>query len=196
MRSRTFNTEVIMRKVATVLSLALLMPPLLAAQQPKFEVGTRAGFTFLTNSGDVLSFGVPGGGASPFGNALLGNSVMHVGFFPSENIMIEPQLGFGLINISDGADETFTRLILGLQGLWMASGVTTNSFYLGPNLAFSLIDANGVDAESDFAAGATLGYRSLPLDFVSVRLETHYRRWFDADVNEFGVSVVLGVVVN
>ncbi len=186
-----------MRKLAMVLSMILLIPALLAAQQPKFEVGTRGGVTYITNDGNLLAVALPGAGAAPLGNTLLGNSVVHFGFFPSPNIMVEPQLGFQLLNVSNGDSETFSAVIIALQGMYMFNGVTTNSAYIGISGAFNLFDLGEfADSETDFAAGGMVGYRIVPLEFLALRFEAFYRRWFDFEINEFGGAIVLGVVIN
>ncbi len=55
--------------------------------------------------------------------------------------------------------------------------------------------SGGGDSETEFGAGAGVGYRQLATPHVVVNFEAGYRRWFEEDVNEFTLSIGFGVVV-
>ncbi len=184
-----------MRALAVGLALLLGAPAYLAAQQrAPIEVGTRAGISYLFNTGSLTTFSVPGGGPSPFGAAVGGNASVHAAFFPGGNVMVEPQVSFALISESDGG-ETITNIALAGQVAYLFNGARANSAYVGANAAFVNVDLGEFfGSENDFAAGGTLGYRFLPYEHVAIRLEASYRRWFDFEVNELDGAVILGVV--
>jgi hypothetical protein len=69
-----------------------------------------------------------------------------------------------------------------------------NSAYIGFNGSFFSI-SNG-SSESDFAAGGNVGYRLLPRDFLAIRFEAGYRRWFDFELHEINAAIIIGVVLD
>lgn len=181
----------------TILLTALLLatPACLSAQdRPGVEVGVRAGVSVLMNQGDAISFGVPGGGPSPFGPLLGGNSTVHAAFFPSDQVMLEPQLGLSILSISNGASETVTALGLTGLGAYLFDGAFTSSPYIGLSGSYFMVDTEG-DSETDFALGGTVGYRFLPMENVALRIEGAYRRWFDFEVNEVTAAFILGILL-
>ena len=155
---------------------------------PKVEIGTQAGLSILRSDGDNLTtVSIPGGGFA-------GMSAVYATFFPSSNVALEPRLSFN--RVSDG---DFSLTVAGLDARLkvLVNGALEDSFYLygaGSVLRTSSDD----DSESDFAAGAGIGFRKLATDHLAVNFEGGYRRWFidgDESLNEFTLSVGVGAVV-
>lgn len=181
-----------MRRFPLILAfLFFASPPLLRAQErPGVEVGARAGLNILFDGGETI-FTLAGGGPSPLGSLVAGNTAVHVAFFPSPQFMIEPLVSFGVASNS----ETFTNLTLAAQGAYLFNGATTNSAYVGATAAFNSIDLGDLtDSETDFAVGGTVGYRILPRPNAAIRLEAGYRRWLDFEINEIDAAVIFGVI--
>lgn len=164
------------------------------AQDRGIELGTRAGLSILMSGGDVISFAVPGGAPSPTSSLLGGASSIHMAFFPSERVMIEPQLNFSLLNVSNGSSETLTTLGLTGQVAYLLSDVQENGTYLGGNLALFRISND--DSTSDLALGGNAGYRWLVSESAVMRLEGSYRRWFDFEANEINVALIFGLLLD
>ncbi len=185
-----------MRRLALALGFLLLLPAYLVAQdKPAAEIGTRIGVDILLpDDGSLVSVGIPGGGPSPAGSLLGTSSTIHFAFFPSTQVMVEPQVSFSLLSISNGGSETLTSF--GLSGMvaFLFNGAAVNSPYVGANATFFLIDGDG-DSENDFALGGSVGYRLLPMEHIAVRLEGSYRRWLDFEFNEITVAAIFAVVL-
>lgn len=184
-----------MTRLALLIGSLLLAPAYLAAQdKPTAEIGTRVGFDILLpEDGSLLSLAIPGAGPSPISTIFGSNSTIHFAFFPSPQIMVEPQLGFALLSISNGESETITTLGLSGQLAYLFSGAMMNSPYLGLTTTFFLVDGDG-DSDTDFAVGGSVGYRLLPTERVAVRFEGSYRRWLDFELNEISFAAILGIV--
>jgi hypothetical protein len=166
------------------------------AQRPGVELGTRVGVNvILPQDGSIIQFGVPGGGPGPLGFLLGGGSSVHVAFFPTPQLMLEPQLNLNVFAISNGDTETITNFTFAGQVAYLFQGATVNSGYIGGNVAATVIDATGADSQNDLAFGAAVGYRALPKPHVAVRVEAGYRRWLDLDFNEITAALIFGVVL-
>lgn len=185
-----------MRRLTPVLGFLLLSPAYLAAQdKPAAEIGTRVGVDILLpEDGSLVSLAIPGAGPSPAASLLGTSSTIHFAFFPSPQVMVEPQLSISLLSISNGDTETLTTL--GLSGLvaYLFNGAMVNSPYVGANASFFLIDGDG-ESETDFAVGGSVGYRLVPLEHLAVRFEGSYRRWFDFEFNEITFAAIFGIVL-
>ncbi len=185
-----------MNKFALLLVMLLVTPACLAGQdKPSLEIGTRAGLSLvLPEGGSILNFAVPGGGASPLASLLGGSSTVHFAFFPTAQIMVEPQLNFSVVSVSNGDTQTVTTAGVTAQVAYLFTGALANSAYLGFNGSFFSI-SNG-SSESDFAVGGNVGYRFLPRDFLAIRVEAGYRRWFDFEMHEINAAIILGIVLD
>ncbi len=175
--------------VACLLCFALTV----STARAQVEVGTRAGMGLvLPSEGSILTFAVPGAAPSPVGTLLGTAASAHVAFFPGGQIMVEPQLSFSLLSVSNGGSETITAA--GITGMvaYLFNSAVANSPYLGFQATYWTV-SNGA-SESDFGIGGAVGYRFLPAENVALRLEGAYRRWFDFELNEINVAFVLGVM--
>ncbi len=161
--------------------------------QAQVEVGTRAGMGLvLPAEGSILAFAVPGGAPSPVGTLLGTAASAHLAFFPGGKVMVEPQLTFQLLSVSNGDTQTLTSIGVTGTVAYLFSSAEVASPYLGFQASYFTV-SNGA-SESDFAVGGTLGYRFLPAENVALRLEGAYRRWFDFELNEINVAFILGVL--
>ncbi|NIN71934.1 MAG: hypothetical protein GTO46_08415 [Gemmatimonadetes bacterium] len=185
-----------MNRFALLLMILLVTPACLTAQdKPSLEIGMRAGFSLvLPEEGSILNFAVPGGGASPVASLLGGSSTVHFAFFPTPQIMVEPQLSFSVLSVSNGDTETLTTVGVTGQVAYLFTGAMANSAYVGFSGSFFSMSNGG--SESDFAVGGTVGYRFLPRDFMAIRIEASYRRWFDFELNEINGAIILGFVLD
>ncbi len=158
------------------------------------EIGTLFGLSHLSDEDDGLTFiGVPT--LSDFPSAALGNPSLYVSWFPSEQLALGPEFSLGRISLGiDEVDEDFTltTLYLGGRGAFFPQGNAVSGPYLSGHVALGIVDDED-DSESEFSAGAGLGYRwHLGPAFV-LRAEGRYRRWFDDEgPNDFSLLLGLG----
>jgi hypothetical protein len=105
--------------------------------------------------------------------------------------MIEPQLAFVYETASSSG-----LLNAAFQVGYVFSPVTPGSLYVAAHLQTANAFGNGGDTE--FAAGASVGYRSVIKDVLAVRLEGRYRRWFNdfLDLNEIAFIVGFGAAIH
>jgi hypothetical protein len=153
-------------------------------QKPSAEIGTSVGVTLLTAGGNTITtVGIPvDEGPLP----LFARPALYATFFPSRSLMVEPQLAF--TNISGGGGGSFTMFLL-------FTPEQRHSPYLGANVAFSTISANG--SLSGLGIGGAAGYRFRVGTGFAMRIEWHYRRWLnDYDgLNEIGLVLGLGGII-
>lgn len=173
------------RTVAVVVSL-LAVPVVVAAQgRSGVEVGTNLGLSVISSDGATATqIGVPGGG-------MLGQPAVYASFFPGSHFMVQPQVAFTRLS---GGGESLTSVGFGSDLGYLFSGARRNSPYVSATGAFQSVGGGG-STESDFAAGARVGYRIMAGRNVGMRLETGYRRWFDSDLNEFTVGMAVGGIL-
>ena len=148
------------------------------------EIGTLFGFSHLSSDGDgITMIGAPGGFIGGFGTPSL-----YVSWFPSEKLTIGPEFNFGRIAV-DG--DGITSLYLGGRGAFFPnSNALPGVYILGQSALIVLSDE--YNSETDFSAGAGLGYQwRLGPAFV-LRAEGRYRLWFEDEVNDFSLLLGLG----
>ena len=104
--------------------------------------------------------------------------------------MLDMQLGFRLTQNGGNAPDDRT-IVAALQPALLLGG----SWYLGPNLSVEMLDVGG-NVTTSWAWGGAVGFRYLPLPFLALRVEGRYRQWSTANIDEVGVAVAMGVVLN
>jgi hypothetical protein len=175
-----------MKKLAAVLAMAaLLVPAAVQAQgETTIEIGTGIGASILANGGTLTHIGAPGAG-------IVGQAPLYASFFFGRGMMVQPEMS---LNILSGGGETLT--ILGFAGQlgYLFSGPAMNSPYVALSGALQYASGGG-DSDSEFAAGARLGYRVRVNQGFAVSLEGGYRRWFDSDLNEITIAIRLGGIL-
>lgn len=193
------NAEDGLRKKMMVLALLLTAPAHLSAQdRPGVEVGMRAGVNVLLNGADLVAVGVPGGGPAGIGSLAGGSATAHAAFFPSDRIMLEPQLSFSILDLSNGDSQTVTNLALTGQAAYLLSGASTNSPYIGVSGSFiwtDIVEGTNEFTSTNGALGGSVGYRFLPIDNVALRVEGAYRRWFDNERHELTGAFIVGILL-
>ena len=172
-----------MRTIGIATAVSLAFGSLVTAQErPGAEIGTSLGVTILSGGGEsVTHFGIPGTG-------IFGQPTMYV-TIPSGPLLLEPQIAFNIFS-SDG--ETATTVGLGGQVGYAFQGAAVNSAYIAGSGAFQSLSGGG-DSESDFGAGAALGYRIMLGTSGVMRVEGRFRRWFDSELNEFALALGFAV---
>jgi len=180
-----------MRRLAAVLTFAVLVP--CAAQaQTTVEIGTGIGAAINFAGGStVTQIGVPGPGVGVMG--LLGQAPIYVGFFVNDAILVEPEIAFNLVT---GEGETITSLGSALHLGYSFNGARANSPYVTVNGALQWIDVSDAGSESEFGAGARIGYRFMVNEGFATSIEAGYRRWFDSEVNEVTIGIRLGGIIS
>ena len=175
----------------SLLVLSCLVPITAGAQdkKPSAEIGTSLGVTILSASGSsITTVGIPvDAGPLP----LFAQPAIYATIFTSSALMIEPQLGFA--HISGGG--SITMVFVAAQVGYRFSPDKRNSPYIGANVAFNSISANG--SANGLGLGGALGYRFRVGTGFALRLEGHYRRWLnDYDgLNEIGLALGLGGII-
>lgn len=175
-----------MKRILAVAGLITVLGPAMATAQerPALEIGMKAGLSvqraeFAGETETLKMFNVPTG-------------FMYLAFFPSDNVLIEPELSLDWA--SDGDDSA---TILGLVG-WISfapRGVTTNGLYFGaaPSLRYARFAGEG---ESEWGAAGRIGYRIIVRDAMAVRFEAGYTRWFDEETNVFTAQIGIGALLD
>ena len=149
------------------------------------EIGTLFGLSHLSSNGDGITIiGVP---SAPL--AFFGNPSLYVSWFPNEQLAIGPEFSLGRLS---GEYFSATSLYLGGRGaFFLQSNAMSSPYIMGHG---ALLVTNGFDAESetDFSAGAGLGYQWRLGSALVLRAEGRYRYWFDDEVNDFSFLLGLG----
>lgn len=152
--------------------------------RPVVELGTHAGVTILNNGGSITQFRIPGQG-------ILGQPTIYGSILLGSGLLVEPQIA---LNILSSEGETATTVGLAGQVGYAFSGHTMNSPFIFGTGAFQSVSGGGF-SDSEFGAGAGVGYRLVIGQHFSVRFDGHFRRWFDSEVNEFAAGVGFGGVL-
>ena len=172
-----------MPRITAVLA-ALLLPAATVAQEGvTVEIGTGLGAAILTNGGTLTHIGLPGAG-------IIGQAPLYATFIFGGGIMVQPEISF---NILTGEGETVTTLgsAVGIGYAFAGSG---NSPYALVNGAVQYASAGG-SSDSEFGAGARLGYRFLVNKGFAASFEAGYRRWFNPDLGEITIAIRLGGIL-
>lgn len=180
-----------MKKSASIMGALLLVAvgavQISAQTRPKFEIGTQAGVSILRSGGEtVTTIAAPGGGFS-------GSPAVYAVLYGSSNVAFEPRLGFSRTS-NDGSSFSMLDLA-GRLRVFFSDPVESSGYTYGEGALIRV--AGSSSSESNFGAGAGIGYRHVATSFVAVNLESGYRRWFleGEGLNEFSVSVGVGAVV-
>jgi hypothetical protein len=170
-----------------------------AQRLPEPEFGFRAGFTRLsaddgaggTEKLNILSFP---------GTMFLSPGGLHLMFFITEKVSLEPQIGL-LRTSSDDASETL--LFLALQpNLFLGPDARRAPYLFATAGLLRQSDSFGGsgNTETQNVFGGGIGYRRVVRNVLATRYEFRFRR-FSADgpggdeINEIGLLVGLGVVI-
>ena len=181
------------------------------------EIGTLFGITRSSSFRDgITSIQVPSssllGGVGPISSL----PALYLSWFPSERVAIGPEVALGRISQDGGS---FTSFLLGCRAAFFVrsssifrqpkghktpgrhsvsapGGSAMRGIYvLGQGSLWTIQDSgnfrfNGID-DTDFSAGLGLGHLWLIGSALTLQIEVQYRRWFDAEFNNF--SLVFGV---
>ena len=152
------------------------------------EIGTLFGLSHLSSNGDgITTIGVP---SAPF--AFFGNPSLYVLWFPNEQLAIGPEFSFGR---SSENGIGITSLYLGGRGAFsLRTNKMSGPYILGLG-ALATVATDGTefdDSETDFSAGAGLGYQWCLGSALVLRAEGQYRRWFNEEINDLSLIVGLG----
>lgn len=173
----------------TLIAIALVTLPattLTGQARSKLDIGIHAGATILIPSDGRTEYviGLPGGGT------VLGLfPPVYATIFAGPNLMIEPQVAFTYLSYSGSG-----LLNVALQGGYLMRPAARGSPFLAAHLLAATAFGDG--SATEFAAGASLGYRHVLKEVVGLRYEARYRRWFDTDLNEVSLLVGFGVVIH
>ncbi len=187
-----------MRALFTLVGLLVfaLPAPTSAQSPPALEIGTHVGLSIVDateGDSDALTLiGIPGGQFP-----LFSGTTLYLGFFPSEAIMVEPQISY--LRASSSGDA-FS--LLGLTGgvKYLVRGTDEPSPFVGGHAAL-LREGESGDSDTDFAFGGSVGYRVPVREVLALTFEGRFRRWltsedgFGSDVNEYRLSVGIGAIV-
>jgi hypothetical protein len=180
------------KPIATLVAL-LLVPAALSAQQGStVEIGSGIGASILTNGGTITHISAPGPAQGSVG--LFGaQAPLYATVFFGKGVMVQPELSFNLLT---GEGETLTMLAAAANFGYAFSGAARNSAYVAVSGAIQYVDTEFSDSDSEFGAGARVGYRVLVNEGFAVGFEAGYRRWFDSDLNEITIALRLGGIVS
>lgn len=146
------------------------------------EVGTSVGITVQSVGGSTLTaIGAPGAG-------ILGQPTIYATFFPSEAVMVEPQIA---LTVLSSGGSTISTVGLGAQIGYLFAGPEVKSGFLAGTVGFQRVAAGG-SSNSDLGVGGKVGYRVLVGTGLAVRVEGGLRRWLDTEVNEITIGVGIG----
>lgn len=175
-----------MRSLSIWVVVAAFVPGLTVAQDRSVaEIGTSLGLTIQSAGGNTLThFGIPGQG-------ILGQPTIYASIFTRGGLLVEPQVAFNLL--SSGGSTVTTVGIAGDLG-YLFNGPDASSGYLAGGATLQAVSGGG-SSDSEFALGARVGYRAVVGSGLAVRVEGGYRRWLDAELNEFRIGLGIGGVV-
>ncbi len=173
-----------------VLALAMLAIPS-KSQGVGVEIGTLFGVSHLSSEGEsITSIFLPSGGViSP------SLPLIYISWFPSEKLIMGSEFSFGITSADDD-DITLSSLYLGSQtAFFFRSNAMSGAYVLGQGALHVFRGSNNLasDTETDFIAGAGLGYQWRIGSALVLRTEWRYRRWFDNASNEFLFIFGLGI---
>ena len=163
---------------------AIGLPSQLDAQSGSVEIGFDTGLSLTMPSDtdfrdydNVTSIDVP-------------RQSIRVGFFVSDQLSIEPAVGFSWL---DAGGESLTQLALAGRVLYHFSPDPTRPrFYLGGGAGLNLIDL-AEQQETQFGVGGGLGVKLPVADRMAIRLEGSFGRYFETDL--LPATSVIGAVV-
>ena len=172
-----------------------------SAPAAKVEMGILFGASRLSDdSGSVDIIQLPGGGEGWFGSASLPS--LYVSWLAGERLAIGPEFSFGKYSwggsaIEDGGEQftiDISSLQLGGRAAFFPGGSFMPGIYLLgqgslSRLAGELLGDDG--SETDYSAGLGMGYQWPVGPGALLRMEAQYRRWLDAETDQF--SLVLGL---
>ena len=166
---------------------AIGLPSQLDAQSGSVEIGFDTGLTLtMPSDTDFLDYDNQTSIDVP-------QQSIRVGFFVSDQLSIEPAVGFSYIDDFLGFGESLTQLALEGRVLYHFSPDPTRPrFYLGGGAGFTLIDVAD-DQETQFGVGGGLGVKLPIADRMAIRLEGSFSRYFETD--QLPATSVIGVVV-
>ena len=149
------------------------------------EIGTLFGLSVLSPGDDATTLvavpGVPGG--------VIGNPSVVLSWFPTEQLSLGPEFSLGRFSIDE---DSFSSLYLGVRGAHLPRGAAADGPYLLGHAALWVVDGSGTESDTDFAAGAGVGYQRRLGPALVLRTEGRYRRWFDVEENDFSLLLGLG----
>ena len=117
---------------------------------------------------------------------------LYVLWFPNEKLSIGPEFSFGRVSENRVG---ITSLYLGGRGAFsLRTNKMSGPYILGLGaLATVAGDGTGFDeSETDFSAGAGLGYQWRLGSALVLRAEGRYRRWFNEEINDLSLIIGLG----
>jgi opacity protein-like surface antigen len=143
------------------------------AQSGAIEIGFDTGLTLRLNS-DKNGF--------EYENQTAINiplQSVRVGFFVSDQLSIEPAIGFSYLDVGD---TSITQLGAGanLQYHFTADATRTR-FYIGAGGGLNLLDI-GDEQETQFGLGAGLGVKLPIASRMAIRIEGSFSRFFESDL--------------
>lgn len=170
------------------------------AESPRTEAGILFGFSRLSDdTGSVDVTQLPGGGEGWFGSPSLPS--LYVSWLAGERLAIGPEFSFGRYSwgdvIEDGGEEftiDISSLHLGGRAAFFPGGDSMPGIYLLGHGSLSWVDGEflGDDgSRTDYSAGLGMGYQWRIGPGALLRTEAQYRRWLDAETDQF--SFVLGL---
>ncbi len=168
----------------------LLVPCTLHGQGATIEIGSGLGASILSSNGTITNISAPGPGIGALG--LLGQAPLYASFFVGNGFLIQPEISFSLLS-GEGSDLTTFSGVANIG--WALAGGSANSPYVTANGAWQIASFDG-DSESEFGAGARIGYRVVINQGFALSFEGGYRRWFDSDLNEFLIGLRVGGIVS
>lgn len=151
---------------ALALVVAAAFAPIASAQRP-IELGI-----------DALSLGVTVAGGTSVTSLSVPTGVFRVGFFASERVSIEPNLGVTYIKVEDQDAVTLLNFALGLLYHFTPPG-QRSQVYIRPLLGISFLDPGLGDSATQFSAGGGLGVKVPLVGRLAARLEAQYTHRFE-----------------
>ncbi len=170
----------------------LLASPAVAFGQdrPLVEIGTSGAISIVSQHGadNTVSIGLPYQG--------LGSPTIYFSFFPSERIVVEPEVS--LRYLANGGNNANTVAMIGHLD-YLFRGATEGSGYVSAQAGFLRLSASSNSATA-YAVGGGVGYRAPVAGVLAVSVEGRYRRWTGKTavgeaMNELAVVVSLGALV-
>lgn len=159
-----------MRKFLLTLALLLLATPAFA----QVEFGMKAGLNVVDGN---VAVAIP-------------TQAVNVALFIPSNLIVRTEIGAAYADLGDGNVFDFAGTV---RLEYHFSGNDAGSPFAA--LAGSLLYADlGAESLTDYAVGGVIGYRFLPLDFLSLSVEGGYAYLFDPEEGAISAGIGVGIL--
>lgn len=170
------------------------------APDGEVELGMLFGVSRLSDdTGTLTMIQLPGGGVLGAFGPLSALPSLHVSWLAGEQLAIGPEFAFGRTaaefeDEEDDFDLSISAFMVGGRAAFYPGGNSMPGIYLLGQSSLSWLEVEFVgedESETDYSVGLGMGYQWRIDPAFVLRMEAQYRRWLDAETDNY--SLVLGL---